>query len=221
VDVLESNPCLIACHHWQKYAILNDSDYIEVNAPIKNQGYYPKLITSVEKIFSNDMRVKSRTIMFRNIRDQIFFPRWMNKVAFGDVPLTFLLGKHGDFGFINEPMAVYRQTGKGVSTAGLEELGQKKFNIQHFKNWIEIWDKADVYYNFKYHKESNQTITGFIDIIIQNLPDSYKAYLFLLKYNNFEREISILKTLPHSLFIIKRVSPIFKRKIKKRLKSIF
>jgi len=221
VDALESNPCLIACHHWQKYAILNDSDYIEVNAPIKNQGYYPKLITSVEKIFSNDMRVKSRTIMFRNIRDQIFFPRWMNKVAFGDVPLTFLLGKHGDFGFINEPMAVYRQTGKGVSTAGLEELGQKKFNIQHFKNWIEIWDKADVYYNFKYHKESNQTITGFIDIIIQNLPDSYKAYLSLLKYNNFEREISILKTLPHSLFIIKRVSPIFKRKIKKRLKSIF
>ncbi|MFT4802969.1 MAG: glycosyltransferase involved in cell wall biosynthesis [Psychroserpens sp.] len=220
VDLLDANPHLVCCHHWQKYAFLKDGGFIEVDAPIKNQGYYPLSKTSVDKIFSNHLRIKSRTIMFRNIIDNEFFPSWINKVAFGDVPLTFLLGKHGDFGFINEPMAVYRQTETGVSKTGLQELGREGFTVQHFKNWIEIWDKADRFYNYEYHKESEQTILYFFNPIIKNLPDSYKAYKALLKYNIFERDISFFKTIPHSIFIIKKGFPVLKKNLRKLIKSL-
>jgi glycosyltransferase involved in cell wall biosynthesis len=220
VDLLESSKNLVACHHWQRIAELVDGNYKEFKAPKEGQGYLADSIATVKNIFSNEMRVKTRALMFRNVIDADFFPDWYYKVPFGDVPLSFLLGKYGDFGFIDEEMAVYRQTVAGVSTAGLKELGPEKFTIQHFKNWIEIWDKADRFYNYKYHKESQQTILYFFNPITKNLPDSYKSYLALLKFNIFERDMSFLKTLPHSIFIIQKSFPVFKKKLSKRIKSL-
>src|SRR5690606_9591901 len=115
VDFLEENPDCIACHHWHKYEIRDEKsgEFVLVDAPIKGQGYFPEKTASVERVFSNSMRLKSRTVMYRNVLNT--FPSWFYKVAYGDVALSMLLGQYGDFGFIDEPMAVYRQTGEGVS----------------------------------------------------------------------------------------------------------
>ena len=39
VDLLEKNPQLIACHHWQKNAIFKDGAFVEVESPKKGHGY--------------------------------------------------------------------------------------------------------------------------------------------------------------------------------------
>ncbi len=218
VDILEENKTLVACHHWQKIAIQKDEKYLEVDSP--KDGYYSQPVSNVKAIFSNKLRLKSRTLMFRNIIDDNFFPDWFTKMAFGDVPLSFLLGKHGDFGFLDEEMAVYRQSGKGVSTAGLSELGHKQFTVQHFKSWIEIWDYADMHYNYKFHKEATATVFEFYNKIIPNLPFTLGAYIGLLKYNLTERQLLFYKTLPHTFWLLNLIFKLFTKKVKKKLKKL-
>jgi glycosyltransferase involved in cell wall biosynthesis len=169
-DILNQYKDIIACHHWHKYLI---------NGAINNastDGYYPYRIASVKEIFENKLRVKSRTIMFRNITDNNFFPDWFYKVAFGDVPLSMLLGQHGKFYFIDKPMAIYRITNKGVSTAGKSKMNTHEWKIKHLENWIKIWQYADEHYEKKYHKEASQTILYFLNEIRKN-----KEYLQMIK----------------------------------------
>lgn len=215
VDLLEQHPHLIACHHWQKYSVYGEGGYSEKEAPKKGHGYYPHPVASVENIFANQLRVKSRTILFRNVITDDFFPDWFTKVAFGDVPLTFLLGKHGDFGFIDEEMAAYRQTGQGVSTAGQETMGINKFRVQHFKNWIKIWDFANKLYAYQYEKQANKTVNYFYDRILDNIDVSYTELMHLVFYNWFQRSISVRTKMAHSIHLLKRGKKLLAAKKKK------
>lgn len=218
VDLLEVNPQLIACHHWQYMAIEKEGSFVEVETPTKEDGYFPQAVSSAKNIFANQVRMKTRTLMFRNIVDKEFFPPWFYKVAFGDVPLSFLLGKHGDFGFIDEPMAVYRQTNDGVSKVGLKDLGIKKFRVQHFKNWIEIWDYADRFYEFKYHKEATETVLGFYKTITDNLPKTIGSFIKVLYYDLFIRRLPFHRKIVSSKWIIlyyrKKLGYRLKRKLR-------
>jgi glycosyltransferase involved in cell wall biosynthesis len=168
VDVLERHPECIACHHWHKYAIKDESGtYIEIPAPkYCGQGYFPQKIGTVRHIFANKLRIKSRTVMFRNILSEIDFPpEWFMHVAFGDVPLSMIIGEYGDFYFIDHPMAVYRQTGKGVSKAGPQD--PTLWQIQHFLNWISIWDKGNKHHNYAYNTEARNTIFHYYRCIFR------------------------------------------------------
>lgn len=215
VDLLEQNADLIACHHWQKYGVYKEGSFFEVEAPKNGHGYYPHPVASVEHIFANQLRVKSRTILFRNVITNDFFPDWFTKVAFGDVPLTFLLGKYGDFGFIDEEMAVYRQTGKGSSTAGKKEMGEIKFRQQHFKNWIKIWDYANKHYDYQYKDKADNTVRFFYDRILDNVNVSYLELIRLLQYNWFMRFISTQTKMAHSVHLLKRGKKLLAAKKKK------
>ncbi len=219
VHLLNNKPDLIACHHWQYLAIKKEGSFVEVEAPTNGHGYFPQSVSSVKNIFANQVRVKTRTLMFRNIIDQDFFPSWYYKVAFGDVPLSFLLGKHGDFGFIDEPMAVYRITGEGVSTAGLKELGRKKFRVQHFNNWIQIWDYADSLYSFKYHKETSKTTIEFFKTITDNLPVSVGSLAKVLSYNFFERKSPMHYKMQASKWILCHYSKKFGYRLKRKFST--
>ncbi len=217
VQLLASNPNLIACHHWQYMAIEKEGSFVEVEAPTSGDGYFPQPVANVRNLFANQVRVKTRTVMFRNIIDNEFFPPWFYKVAFGDVPLSFLLGKHGDFGFIDEPMAVYRQTDDGVSKAGLKELGLKNFKVQHFKNWIEIWDYADRFYDFKYHKEATKTVLDFYKTITDNLPKTIGSFIKVLYYDLFKRRLPFHRKIVSSKWIILYYRKKLGYKLKKKL----
>jgi glycosyltransferase involved in cell wall biosynthesis len=160
-DILEKNDSIVACHHWHMYQH-NDKDYLEAAS---KQGYFPQKIASAKEIFSDKLRIKSRTIMYRNIIDDTFFPDWFYNVAYGDVPFSFLLGMYGNFYFIDEPMAVYRVTHDGLSNAGKQEKNHDEWMIYHYKQWISIWKHANRHYNFLYQKEAYQTIKKFYKII--------------------------------------------------------
>jgi glycosyltransferase involved in cell wall biosynthesis len=217
VDLLEANPELVACHHWQKAAKKKGDSFEEIEAPKEGHGYFP-YETDVKAIFENKMRVKTRTVMFRNIFDPAEIIHNFPKAAFGDVPLSFVLGKYGRFGYIDEEMAVYRQTTTGVSTAGLKELGLKNFKVQHFKNWIEIWDYADRFYEFKYHKEATETVLGFYKTITDNLPKTIGSFIKVLYYDLFIRRLPFHRKIVSSNWIIlyyrKKLGYRLKRKLR-------
>lgn len=179
VDALETNPDCVSCHHWQETRFeYEDGHYKIIPTPQKNTGYFPKKKATVKNIFTNQLRVKTRTHMFRNILNE--FPEWFYHVQFGDVPLSMILGKSGNFYFIDEPMAVYRHTGKGVSYSG---MGDKMFYLNRNLSWIEIWEYGLRYYQYKYFQEGGNTIRFFYKKIIDNTAVSIVLIFKLLSYS--------------------------------------
>ena len=171
VDVLEDHSECVACHHWQKYACKTRTGrYSEQRAPTEEgQGYLPKRVGTVEDIFANRLRIKTRTVMYRNLfASESSFPQWLHRVAYGDVPLSMILGAYGDFYFIDEPMAVYRQTGQGVSKMGPKD--PEEFWIRQNLNWIDIWEYGLLHHNCKYAEEAVGTIVSFYDRILSHRP---------------------------------------------------
>ncbi len=193
IDILENKLNIIACHSWQKTAILENNEYVEKEAPKNGHGYYNLAEAGIKEIFLNKLRIKSRTLVFRNIflEDKDLLPEWFRKVKYGDVPLTFILGQYGNFYFLDEEMAVYRQTNKGLSTQGKEK---NDWHLNHYWAWIDIWCYADDMYNGKYHKETISTIRYFYNKILQSYKYSLKQrfrlmfrVIFSLKQPLFQR----------------------------------
>jgi len=218
VDLLEANPHLVACHHWQRLAVKKRDIFEEIEAPKEDHGYFP-FETDVRSIFENKMRVKTRTVMFRNILKTSEITLNFPNTPFTDVPLSFVLGKYGKFGFIDEEMAVYRQTNAGVSLIGLKELGVTKFRIQHFKYWIEIWDYADKYYDYKYHKEATVTVFKFYKVICQNISVSVHSLIKILYYNVFVRKLPIHRKIFSSKWIVLYYAKKFILKLKSKISA--
>jgi len=172
VDILEKYPDCIACHHWQNYAYPNEGGTYRVEpAPTENQGYCKEEVATVKDVFANNIRLKSRTILYRNLYKPL--PNWFNEVAFGDVALSMILGQLGNFRFIDEPMAVYRQTGKGVSKHG---HGRDDFTLIHFIDWIDLWEKGDLFSRGEFRAEALKTILGFYKRILKHY--GYKTKVF-------------------------------------------
>lgn len=169
VNALEQNSNCVACHTWQKLAIYNNNthNYEEVIAPKEGHGYNPATIANVSEIFKNNLRVKVRTICFRNlfITGELVLPEWFYRVKYGDVPLSFIIGKYGDFYFIDEETSVYRQTNQGISTVGKEKAN---WAFNHFWAWIEVWCYADDMYQKAFHQEAIQTIRFFYNKILSS-----------------------------------------------------
>jgi hypothetical protein len=85
-----------------------------------------------------------------------------------------ILGKQGDYAFINEPMAVYRMTGSGVSTIGKED---PLFTFRHFMEWIRIWELGNDFFKGLYRNEAVTTVMSFYDVIFKKYnysPDIFR-----------------------------------------------
>ena len=220
VDILEHNLDCIACHHWQSYSYFRDNEWVIEDAPFgEREGYLPKEKSTVKDIFANKLRIKTRTVMYRNIIDEEFFPDWFRNCDFGDVPLSMLMGRYGDFYFLDEVMAVYRQTNKGVSTTGLAQMGRRKFYVEHFKKWIKIWDEANKFYNYVYQEQARATVSYFYSIIFKNTSPTVKSYLELLRFN-MNRQVPASKSLTHLKLIFNNFLNTQKTRVVQKLKHV-
>lgn len=187
VDFLEANPDSVACHHWQNYSVPDGKGgYEEKIAPKSGHGYFPAPKATVKEVFENKVRLKIRCTMFRNVIK--IFPEWYYKLAFGDVPLSMLLGKHGNFGFIDESMAVYRQTGFGVSLLGQEK---PSYVFNHTIAYVRIWEQGNLLYNNEYYNETLQTIYDHFNYIFSKYNYSFKSLLKSLNYILFKSLLPI------------------------------
>lgn len=221
VNILDENEGCVASHHWQKNSVFVNESWVEVASPKGEEfGYSKKKIGDVCDIFNNKLRLKARTLMFRNIIDENFFPSWFTKVAFADVSLSFLLGKYGEFHFMKDEMAVYRQTKYGLSKSGLEELGFKKFKVEHMKNYIEIWDRANEHYNYFYYDKANKTVKEFYKIIIAQTGISFKSLLNLIRYTK-GRRLERNKLMKFYIWLIWTFFKLKRYKVFKRFKNFF
>lgn len=122
--------------------------------------------------------------MFRNVFSEgKRLPDWYLNVRFGDVPLVMFLGTFGEYFFIDKPMAVYRYTGKGVSTAGQHDY---LFAYHHNIEWIRIWERGMQFYTPMFDKEAVETILYFYKVILSKYRFSFKVFSLLRHFALYE-----------------------------------
>jgi glycosyltransferase involved in cell wall biosynthesis len=144
--------------------------------PYKLQKQVDILEACPADIFANRVRLKTRTLLFRNTISPL--PDWFFTIAFGDVALSIILGHHGDFCFIDQPLAVYRQTGAGISTVGNE---RPDYYMQHFFDWIDLWEKGDMFANGEFREEALGTIVFFYQLILVHYKYRFQILFLCIK----------------------------------------
>jgi len=107
VDFLETNPDCVICH--PNVQMISDNS--------GEKEFYNKFNSA--KIYTQNDLLKENTIvtssmMFRNCEIVQNWPPWSINCPIGDVVLTALLTQHGNIGYIDEVMAVYRRHPRGI-----------------------------------------------------------------------------------------------------------
>jgi len=122
VDFLESHPECSLCFHNVLRHNLNGVRADELTTPTD----FPEISTIEDLLI--DCFIPTCSVMFRN---KLFdtFPDWYYQTYMGDWSLFIMLAKHGDIGYINQNMAVYRIHSEGIWSR-LEEQSR-------FKLWWE------------------------------------------------------------------------------------
>ena len=174
VDFLEENEDFVGVHTWQKMTAIKDGNdaFEEFVAPRKDSaGYNSKVTTDVGNVFRNEVRLKTRTVMYRTV---FRLPDWFYSIPYGDVTLSMIAGKYGKFHFIDEETSVYRITGGGLSAS---VRGTDEQFAQSRLNWIKVWDKGNEYNEGKYSKECYKTMCFFYDQAKKRLGKEHKEIL--------------------------------------------
>ena len=101
VDFLDSHPECAICFH-NVMSVFEDGKHEPLNHCPDNQ----KMIFSLEHLLRGNF-IYTCSVMFRR---GLFgeFPQWYYKCKMGDWPLHILNAQHGDIGYIDQIMAVYR-----------------------------------------------------------------------------------------------------------------
>jgi glycosyltransferase involved in cell wall biosynthesis len=107
VEYLDSHPGISACFH-NAQVIYEDSSH-------QTRDYCPpelKETTSISDLLHSNY-IPTCSVMFRNgLIDYV--PDWFYQVSVYDYPLHILNAQHGNLGYINENMAVYRVHRGGI-----------------------------------------------------------------------------------------------------------
>lgn len=138
VNFLENNPDCVVCHTWQSYLFKKDEQWVIQDAPKENSGYLNQVIGDVSLVLKNELRLKSRTLMFRN---EITIPQSFRKVPYGDIAFSILLGKYGKYGFVDTPTAVYRIHDEGLST------------VNKYKGFRWVYDRFNLIESMYYARD--------------------------------------------------------------------
>jgi glycosyltransferase involved in cell wall biosynthesis len=217
-DFLETNTDCVLCHHWQTYAVQDEAGiFKEIPAPKEGQGYQSSKISEVKEIFSNKLRVKTRTLFFRNLN--ISIPEWYLDMPFGDVPLSMILGEHGNFGFIDREMACYRKTGTGLSSIG---KGQYLNFLNHHLKWILIWEQSLIHFDFEYYREGRTTILNFYHSILKKYKYKVQILFKVFRYSIFQSRLPFSKSVEINFRLIVMVMNWLKspKRLKKFLRDL-
>ncbi|MEM6298470.1 MAG: glycosyltransferase [Bacteroidota bacterium] len=159
VDFLDTHTECMVCHHWQKVAIKNEEgNYVEREvARERLTGYFPKRVATLHDYFSYEFKVFTRAVMFRNTIDK--FPDWFYEAPMGDFALPMIYGKYGNFGFIDEAMAVHRLSGEGMFSSQLARLGKKEWAHRRLYKTIKLLEDGNKENSYKYTKEVERSIS--------------------------------------------------------------
>ena len=126
-DFLDAHPNYAICYH--NVAILHEDGSQELWHPGR---FVQKRETSTLEDLLVDNFIPGCSPM---LRKGLFenFPEWFNTAVWGDWPLYILSAQHGEIGYIDELMGVYRVHSAGY-WSGLSETQQLKALIRFYRD---------------------------------------------------------------------------------------
>ncbi len=135
VDFLEGNKNCCLSHHSQLK--LNGKNLTE---DLRFKGLNDGDINEASDLFSFKIQPQTRTILFRNcLTAEDLKSDFLKQAIFGDFAICFLLAKYGQFGYLNENMAIYRIHELGLASRSLQK--KEDYFISRLK-LVEMWCKA-------------------------------------------------------------------------------
>ena len=142
VDFMESHPDYSGCFH-----------NVNVVYEDGSKSMHPMLPQSFKNTFTvQDLAVDNCIPTCSNLfRARLFpdFPPWYARMPIGDWPLHVLNAEHGDIGYIDRILAVYRVHGGGVWSS---------LHSEGFKISIQVAEAIDAHLGFKYTKAIRKNI---------------------------------------------------------------
>jgi|ERR1051326_7839717 glycosyltransferase involved in cell wall biosynthesis len=135
-DFLDAHPGSAICFH-NVEAFYEDNRSSPWNLCPKDQ----KAISTLEDLLVANF-IPTCTVMFRNglIRE---FPQWVYTLMMIDWPLHIFNAQHGDIGYLNEVMSVYRIHPNGTFSM--------KSNIVHQLEFLKMYEWLNNYLPSEYH----------------------------------------------------------------------
>ena len=106
-DFMDNHPECAICFH---NVTVFDED--GKHKPLTHRPENPKEIFTLEDLLSGNFIHTCSVIFRRGLFGE--FPQWFYECKMGDWPLHILNARHGDIGYIDEVMAVYRSQSTGV-----------------------------------------------------------------------------------------------------------
>jgi glycosyltransferase involved in cell wall biosynthesis len=163
VDYLEANPHLSFCFHRIRE---ENPDGSIVDAPLP--PHHNGNIFSIEDLARSNFLYTASVMFQREFMGII--PDYLSHLSVGDYPLWMLLASKGDFGYINENMAVYRR-GVGMWS------GQDR--VQMLIKWSSVLTELEKVYINK-------------EVVVQNLVEQHLTIISELFEKLSGRDFSLL-----------------------------
>ncbi|MFX0196406.1 MAG: glycosyltransferase [Candidatus Hodarchaeota archaeon] len=217
-DFLDNHTECAICFH-NVMVIYDDSQrvshpfYVQhPNSPFMQ--WKPRLISTLEDLMKGNF-IQTPSVMFRA---HLFekFPDWFFMALPGDWPLHMLNATHGNIGYLDEIMGVYRIHNGGFWSS--------KVSIQKLRGEIEVCRFINTHFNFRYNKRIRSAVALRYLLIAEAYKrngNRIKALTNLCKYiTEFSSDKHIsLKRL--SLMIIELSSPMFYNLFKNLKRKFF
>jgi len=117
-------------------------------------------------------------------------PEWFRRISFADQPLFVLCAEHGDLGFLDENMGVYRIHGGGLWSSGLRlDAGvtgrlPKEVTKSRYIAEVDFYEVINAHLAYKYHQVLRERISELCYKLVwihQTEGDWSKMRKYLLK----------------------------------------
>jgi glycosyltransferase involved in cell wall biosynthesis len=135
VEFLEAHPDCVLCFH---NAIMI---YEDGRVPGRYNGLNQKPFSVLEDLWQYCFIASATPMLRKNVLDK--FPEWYYTTPVGDWPLYMLCAQHGQIGYMDEILAVYRIHGEGIWS--------KQNKIQKLESLIAIYESMNANLGFRYN----------------------------------------------------------------------
>ncbi len=191
VDFLEDNLSYVATYHRYAYKYPNKYSVQCLNNEFNLDTYYKDTITIIDLLKTS--KIRTLTVVFRNILIENPLPNYLLDLKFGDWPLFLHLSRFGNFKLL-DIIGVYRiNTPNSVANSIRKDLAP---HIIFFYNYL----LNDI--NYRFYKKI--ILTYVIGITIQILKKSIKQY----NISNTIRYLIKLIKYSFLLWIVKKSAPL-------------
>lgn len=131
VEFLETHPECSICFH--AHEVL----YEDGSRPPHLSPSPPGITTTLADLLENNF-IGTATVMFRR-RDAQELPGWFWELPMGDWPLHILNAQHGNIGYIDEVMSVYRFHSGGIwsSRSRIHQVAGRLDMFRHLKAYLD------------------------------------------------------------------------------------